>query len=334
MFQKVSIFLLLQATAVSAYAQDQKTDSVIVPLANTSKVIFTMKDRSDLEILKHYDFQELFEDILKRIENGDTTAVGRNSKVQPTDTLEEEKEEDTWDNPWDTDDDDTEEDDYRWEHHRSRIGRTWQSFTFDLGTNNYLSNGKFPDQDNALYAVRPWGSWYFAASSVQRTRLARKFFIEWGLGISWYTFKFQRHDAIIEKDDTEIRFVADSRDVDHIKSKLSATYLQASFVPVVDFRGSSRKPRMWNGRGNEFRVGAGPYAGYRISSWTKHVYEEGGDRQKDKSRDSFYLNNIRYGARLQIGFRSTDLFFNYDLNELFTKNKGPALNAFSFGLIF
>ena len=44
-------------------------------------------------------------------------------------------------------------------------GRTWQSFNFDLGTNNYLEDGKFPDSNNQPYSVRPWGSWYVAAGS-------------------------------------------------------------------------------------------------------------------------------------------------------------------------
>jgi hypothetical protein len=91
---------------------------------------------------------------------------------------------------------------------------------------------------------------------------------------------------------------------------------------------------MWDGYGNSFRIGAGPYVGYRIASRSKLVYSEDGDVEKEKDRDSFYLNNLRYGARLQLGFRSTDLFFNYDLNELFVEGKGPKLNAFSFGIIF
>ena len=58
------------------------------------------------------------------------------------------------------------------------------------------------------------------------------------------------------------------------------------------------------------------------------------DREKDKDRDNLYLNNLRYGIRLQLGVRSTDFFFNYDLNELFATDKGPKLNAFGFGVIF
>jgi hypothetical protein len=228
------------------------------------------------------------------------------------------------------------DDDEDWEVHvhRTRWGRTWQSFNFDLGTNNYLADGKFPDKDNALYSVRPWGSWYVAANSIQRTRIASKFFIEWGIGLSWYTFKFQEDNVLIEKDDTGIQFKEDTRDVNFKKSKLSASYVTASLIPVIDFRGRGKKPRIWDGHSSSFRIGAGPYVGYRIGSRSKLVYEEDGDREKDKNKDSFYLNNFRYGARVQIGFRSTDLFFNYDFNELFSEGKGPSLNAFSFGVIF
>ena len=45
--------------------------------------------------------------------------------------------------------------------------------------------------------------------------------------------------------------------------------------------------------------------------------------QKSHDHDNYYLNNIRYGLRAQIGFRGTDLFFNYDLNDLF--NSDPYL---------
>jgi hypothetical protein len=137
----------------------------------------------------------------------------------------------------------------------------------------------------------------------------------------------------IIKDDLGIQFVEDMRDVNFKKSKLSASYVHASLVPIVDFGGHSRKSRFWDGYNNSFRIGLGPYVGYRISSHSKLVYKDDG-REKEKDNDSFYLNNFRYGLRLQLGYRSTDLFFNYDLNELFSEGKGPKLNAFSFGVVF
>jgi hypothetical protein len=313
----------------------QKQDTVIVELAKTSRVIFTIRDRNDLEILKHYNFDQLFHDILKKLEANDTTAL---SKRDSTETDRPVAENGSTAEDWGTTDnhDDGHDDnsDDHWEHH-SRRGRTWQSFNFDFGTNNYLANGKFPDSENATFSVRPWGSWYFAASSIQRTRLGKKFFLEWGVGVSWYTFKFQNDNIIMQKDDDGVHFVEDTNpERDYTKSKLSASYLMASLVPVIDFGDNNQRVRIWEGDESSFRIGLGPYIGYRVGSHSKVVYEEDGDREKDKERDNFYLNNFRYGARLQLGYRTTDVFFNYDLNELFSEGKGPKLNAFSFGIIF
>lgn len=328
------MIFILTATVVRA---QETTDTVIVELAKTSRVIFTVKDRSDLEILKHYDFQQLFEDVIVKLESKDSTALATRDSLSNDDDLAARERDD--DNDWweqgRTNGDDDDEWDRDW-HDRvngNRWGRTWQSFNFDLGTNNYLEDGKFPDSNNELYAVRPWGSWYVAASSIQRTRLGSKFFVEWGLGLSWYNFKFQNDNVTILKDDAGIQFVEDTRDVNFKKSKLSASYVHASLVPILDFGGHSQKARIWEGHNNSFRIGLGPYVAYRISSHSKLVYSDGG-REKDKNTDSFYLNNFRYGLRLQLGYRSTDLFFNYDMNELFAEGRGPKLNAFSFGVIF
>jgi hypothetical protein len=319
----IAMFIIFQSNA--------QADTVKVSLGKTSQLIFMMGDRSDLETLKRYNFQGMFDDILKRIEESDSIP-----KSEPV-VAEEPKanEDENWRSSESTSADEENDEDWnekvRNRTKRGRVGKTWQSFNFDLGTNNYLSKGKFQDTS---YTVRPWGSWYLGASSIQRTRITRHVFLEWGLGISWYNFKFQNDDVMLQRMDDHVEFVTDTRDVNHKKSKLTTTYINASFVPVIDFGGHSRKPRMWDGYGSSFRIGFGPYIGYRIASRSKLVYKDDGDLEKEKQRNSFYLNNVRYGARLQLGFYGTDLFFNYDLNELFASNKGPNLNAFSFGIIF
>lgn len=324
--KKIFGSILLVIIAMTANAQE-KQDTVTIELAKTSKVIFTIRDKDDIEILKHYDFNELFKEILKKLEVRDTTgAIARNDSAE-TETVvvpsQGETEED-----WTVDNGDEEDDDrYRKPWH------TEQSFNMDLGTNNFLEDGKFPNSSNAAYSVRPWGSWYVGLSSIQRTRLGNNTFLEWGLGMHWYTFKFEKDNIIIQKDDNGIQFLEDNTR-DYRKSKLSASYIHASIVPVIDFSNSSDKSRMWDNDSHAFRFGIGPYIAYRVGSHSKVVYEEDGDKEKDKNTDSFYLNSFRYGARLQIGYRSTDLFFNYDLNELFTAGKAPKLNAFSFGVIF
>jgi len=314
----------------------KKADTVIVSLAKTSKVVFTIQDRSDLEILRHYNFQDLFNDIFKRLESADTIKIdsvadeplAREDWSMPESEIESEPSGDG-----ERIDDDEEKESTEKSRRRSGIGRTWQSTNLDLGTNNYLTDGKFPDGSTA-HTVRPWGSWYVGITSTQRTRLGKNFFLEWGLGASWYNFKFEDDNIILEKNE-DIEFVSDARNLDYVKSKLSVTYINISLVPLLDFGDHGRKPRLWDGYGSEFRIGIGPYAGYRIGSRSKLVYEaEDGDREKEKNKDSFYLNNLRYGARLQFGFRSTDFFLNYDFNDLFVSGRGPQLNAVSFGVIF
>ncbi|MBM3176945.1 MAG: hypothetical protein FJZ78_02965 [Bacteroidetes bacterium] len=213
--------------------------------------------------------------------------------------------------------------------------RTYNSFNIDFGTNNFLREGEFVDQAAVPYTVRPLGSWYVAANSIYRTRLANKLFIEWGYGLGFYNFKFLDNNIRIIKTPDEVRFVEDGRDADFIKSKLTAYYAQASFVPVLDFGGNRHKPGIFDDhRSRSFRIGIGPYAGYRIDSFSKLVFEEDGRKKTDRNHDNFFLENIRYGARLQFGVRNTDFFVNYDMSQLFTKGKGPDVNAFSFGVSF
>jgi len=213
--------------------------------------------------------------------------------------------------------------------------RTRNSFNVDIGTNNYLNNGSFPTQDNSLYAARPWGSWYVALNSIYRTRLASKFFLEWGGGVSWYNFKFQNNQVAVSKDNNSVLFDVDSRNYGFNKSKLTAAFVNVSAVPVIDFGGNRRKPSFFDGRGaSGFRFGVGPYAGYLIDSYTKQVYNVDNDKKREVHHDNYYLNNLRYGLRMQVGFNDVDFFFNYDLNTVFVAGKGPQLNAFSFGVSF
>ena len=337
----IQVLLVLLPAAHCVQGQEKSADTVVIPLAETSRIIFTIEDERDLEILKHYNFQELFEDVLEKLERShapahDSSVTAENEVEEPGTTSPPEIEHPENDDRTGHSDDDDFDDHHadKWvKSRRGKIGQTWQSYNIDLGTNNYLLNDQFPT-GSELYAVRPWGSWYVAGNSVQRTKLGRNLFVEWGLGVSWYNFKFQEDNTRIYRDEVGVHFTADNRDVDYIKSKLSATFINASLVPVLDFGGHSRKTRIWDGDGGGFRFGIGPYVGYRISSKSKLVFEEDGDRQKEKDRDNFNLNNLRYGFRVQIGVRSTDLFVNYDMNELFAEDKGPELNAISFGLIF
>ena len=314
-------------------AQGQPGDSVVIRVGKESKVIFSIKDKRDLETLKHYDFQALMEDMVQKLEKRDTTALSKPSSEYLRDSTAQAAITPTEEN-WERDrnrDEDDEDHDRNHRHWSDR--RTHHSFNIDLGMNNYLENGKFPDATNPLYTVKPWGSWYVGLNSVLRTHVGGKFFLEWGGGVSWYNFKFNNEKVTLSKDDTGVIFSEDTRSLDFQKSKLTAAYVNASVVPMIDFGGNSRRSSFFDHHhSNSFRFGAGPYAGYRIDSYSKQMYKDNGDKTREHNHDNFYMNNFRYGLRIQLGFRDTDIFFNYDMNELFTDGKGPKLNAFSFGI--
>lgn len=213
--------------------------------------------------------------------------------------------------------------------------RTRQYFNFELGMNNYLQDGKFPDANNELYSVKPWGSWYVGFNGSNRSHIAGPLYLDWGGGISWYNFKFQNVRTRLEKGETEVNYYEDLEISSPIKSKLSITHLNLNLVPLFNFGRSGRKKDLfhWDYYDNGFRVGLGGYIGYRIKSWSKYTWRENGDKKKFHNRDNFYLNNVRYGLRFVMGYRSFDFFVNYDISELYSVGRGPKLNAFSFGII-
>lgn len=342
MMKKFIILLVITLPTQLAWSQKQatKSDTIIVELGKNSRVVLTIGDTADLALLKKYNFQKLFEDALKKIEQDTLPNVAETTdqySLIPKDEQEHTDEYDPWGEDWDDDDDDFDNDN-NWEYHGSRNhgNRTTHSINFEFGMNNWLQDGKFPDTDNELYSVKPWGSWYVGFSSIQRTRMSKKFFLEWGGGISWYNLKFQDASARVVKGDESLIFYQDSDSTagrSYIKSKIAATFLNASLIPVWDFGGHGKKARFWDGHRESFRIGLGPYVGYRIDSWTRAKFEENDDKKKEKYKGNYYINNFRYGVRLQLGFRSTDFFVNYDLNEFFAEGRGPKLNAFSFGII-
>jgi hypothetical protein len=338
--KRIVILLAIISLGLKTFAQVKPADTLVIKIGQASKVIFAIQDKKDLETLKKYNFQSLLDDMISKLEKKDTTKLVQPSSLYLKDTTKVVSVDTVKTNG-------SEGQSWRSEK-RKRWGsrRTYHSFNFDIGTNNYLTgNGQFPDQTNALYSVKPWGSWYVGINSIRKTHVAGKFFIEWGFGVSWYNFKFQNYQTTITKNANDVSFVLDDRNFNYLKSKLTATYLNISFIPVFDFGRGGRKTTIFDGsrmdfssRGNHsssFRIGVGPYLGYRIDSYSKLLYKDAsGNEQVDRHHDAYYLNNLRYGMRFQFGFDDLDFFFNYDMNKMFVADKGPDLNAFSFGVTF
>jgi len=216
--------------------------------------------------------------------------------------------------------------------------RTIHNFNIEMGLNTWHGFG------DVNYSVKPWGSWYFGLGSVNKTQLKNSLFLEWGSGLSWYNWKLEDPSYQIIKTTTQLELAqpANINEINPIKSKLVASYLNVSLVPLFDFSQGSRKVvvkqtgnlKLIKSKNRGLRIGIGGYLGYRMYGRSKYVYKEGNKlRNKEKDNGNFYLSNVRYGLRGRVGWKGMDIFVNYDLNQVFTSGVGPELNALSFGII-
>jgi hypothetical protein len=286
-----------------------------------SSILFIIRDKDDLRKLQSYDLNTIVDELHLRLD-----PEGAQQMIIATDTL-----------PEPSTSTDIEETTEYVSSKRERPKGISHYFNIDLGLNNYLSPDGFPDETNAPYTVKPWGSWYIALGSMNETFLSPTVSLQFGANVSWYNFKFQNKSVYVIRGEDEVEFPENPEmlDVNFRKSKLTVAYVNISLVPMFNF---GRKHydgwRVWDSNPKSgFRIGLGGYGGYRIGSYHKIKYKNDGT-EKNNDHDSFYLENFRYGLRFQLGFRDTDVFFNYDLNNLFRENRGPELNAISFGIIF
>ena len=346
-----SICTLLHLSASGALPEP---DTIIIQLENGQEVQIIAEEGNEAELLGDYDLNQIIRDLQTTM---DSTAQGEVNSVAIEDSTGTRYRTDTAEKDTvitvkidlgnirktirrivviDDEVGDTTSSTTTYTRTNRREKRTDNMLSFDLGFNNYLRNGKFPDESNELYAVKPVVSWYVALGLLNRTKITGPLYLDWGANVSWYNFKFENERTRLTKGPDRVEFSESTEIIDPIKSKLVVPYLNVSLVPLFYFG----KPGAhdWfvfdRDKGAGFRVGAGVYAGYRLGSRAKYVYREEGDRVREKDRTNFYVNNYRYGVRFQLGYRGVDVFANYDLNELFVPARGPELNAFSFGIVF
>lgn len=326
------------STSSKSSAQSQ-ADTVIIDFGDSSKVTVYIQNPKDAEAIRDLDWNLIMERTANYLEE----AHENNGKIEieneeETDA-ETKKEDDSFEVEGNTktrtiiigskgirierDNDDKDKNTF-WR-------RTRHEIPVYFGLNNYFQDGKFGETPTGKpYELRSWGSRYFAFGSTFKTQVGGKkspLLLQYGLEASWNNFMFSGDNYALE---TENGVTFPEFDSALEKSKLTAAYINVPLMIHLDF---AKDDKMG------LKLAFGGYAGYRVGSYSKIVYHENGDRQKDKEHSNFYLNDWRYGVRAEIGLgegkfdNGVRLFFNYDLNPLFTDNANlPKLNAFSFGV--
>lgn len=166
-----------------------------------------------------------------------------------------------------------------------------------------------------------------------------------GLGLSWNNFRFANDVMLGNENNQVVGYYMEGVNVR--KSKLTNTYLTLPLFMELQTA---------SGRKNEkAHIAVGVVAGWRFSSHTKIYFNESGknynlidpltgavvgsgqspnasSRNIVKDHNSFQQNPFKLDASVRAGWGIVNLFANYSLTPLFTKNRGPELYPFAVGL--
>ncbi|WP_254562901.1 hypothetical protein [Dyadobacter diqingensis] len=336
-------------------------DSIIVRFGNKTRMVIYGENKKELEKILKYDLNALLKDLKVRLDSTqqDTTLI-----------VEEFSGDDYLKNKPDlgddknyvrigrrglqikngnkrvavNDDDVDVSDDNNGNFNYGRIGQaakayvpTWGSsprkgFNIGLGLNTYGSNTPMTLSSGAVNEMpdlKPFASRYISLGYIASTTIARgqkaRLSFDFGIDFSWYNLMFEGNKKIVKSPDGIVRFepLMDEQGNNEIalkKNKYVLPFVNLSFMPTLSFRRSFIS-----------HITAGVYGGYRLGSYSKIVAE--GSKDKKFDRVNFFANDVRYGVGFELGIRRfPDLFVNYDLNELYETNHGPAVKMLSFGI--
>lgn len=288
---KTILTSLLALASYALYANSFDPDTIIIRLSNGEEVMIVSENDNEVELLQQYDMNAILRDLQRDTTQEGSIYIEIQDQTGSRYDLEEENHDDL----------SLEEKLERLERKMERAGQqeytaesssessstssrsyshrskgTSTTMMFDFGLNNYLNNGRFPDETNELYTVKPLVSWNIALGITNTTKIAGPLYLEWGGNINWYNFKFENDRTRMEKTDNGVVFFEDLDVRDPRKSKFVVPYLNAQFVPMFQFGKARRDGWFPLDRDDDsgFRIGMGGYAGYRVGSRHKYVIKQ------------------------------------------------------------
>jgi len=189
------------------------------------------------------------------------------------------------------------------------------------------------------YSTDPWGSnsipieSYLDLNTAKSTSfnlilppvnlgLSRHFGLVTALGINFNNYRFDGNNSVAVDDGGIITPVYPADGIDYEKSKLATVY---AILPVMV---EVQIPVSYN---NIISLSAGVIGAVKLGSHTKVVYHDDG-KQKDKNRDDFNLNVLRYGVTARAGYDMVQVYGTCYLSPMFEKGRGPELYPFEVGI--
>jgi len=150
----------------------------------------------------------------------------------------------------------------------------------------------------------------------------RHFGLVTALGINFNNYRFDGNNTIVVDGEGIITPSYPADPIRYDKSKLATVY---GILPVM------LEVQIPVSYSSTINLGAGVIGAAKLGSHTKVVYHNDG-KQKDKNRDDFNLNVLRYGVTARAGYEMVQVYGTCWLSPMFEKGKGPELYPFEIGL--
>lgn len=196
-------------------------------------------------------------------------------------------------------------------------------FGLDVGLNNYFTKNRIGQVPAENLDLKTWRSVEVTTHFFPTTlRLFGRGAVNLksAISLNFNNLMFKK-GFIMQPDKDKLTIDPLPNDVTLTKNKLLATYVQVPLMLNFDTNPDREKKSV--------KLSVGGYLGTLIGSHTKRV--DMNDR-KDKVRDDFNLNPLKYGLTARFDYRCLDFYVNYNMSTLFAENQGPQTQLVSVGL--
>jgi hypothetical protein len=147
-----------------------------------------------------------------------------------------------------------------------------------------------------------------------------------GLGYEWDNYRFDNPSVRVGVQSMPnmgktLQFTLDSTETSK-KSKLVGQYLTIPLMIGIHQGEDQEKG---------FNLLFGCHFGYRLKSFTKFVFDNGG---REKSNNAYEMNDWKLAPYIEVGYGKVRFYGKYNMNPLFRQNTGnPAAQQFTIGLL-
>lgn len=204
-------------------------------------------------------------------------------------------------------------------------GRFVGGITFtrvDLGYARLIDNGSFTlSPENDFLDYRGGKTSMFSFDIVQMGyRFNQNFKIYVAGGFDWTHIRLNK-DITIQPNQNELTYVND--DVAFSKNRFSSSYVH---IPL-NFELRTKE----NDKGKRFYFVAGPEVSFLLNGKVKQISDE---RGKEKFKDDYNFQALRYGATARFGYDGIGFFTKLYFNDMFATTAQKGLTNMAFGITF